>query len=87
MLVDDFYTLGSALMRSQYGLPTVYVMKDSEYQKLINKKIDSRIKGLEEHKKSLMSGIENADRQITKLKEELQEMSKEIVNKTTKEKS
>jgi flagellar biosynthesis/type III secretory pathway chaperone len=87
MLVDDFYTLGSALMRSQYGLPTVYVMKDSEYQKLINKKIDSRIKGLEEHKKSLMSGIENADRQITKLKEELQEMSKEIVNETTKEKS
>lgn len=87
MLVDDFYTLGSALMRSQYGLPTVYVMKDSEYQKLINKKIDSRIQGLEEHKKSLMSGIENADRQITKLKEELQEMSKEIVNETTKEKS
>lgn len=78
MLVDDFYTLGSALMRSQFGLPTVYVMKDSEYQQLIHKKIESRIKGLEEHKKSLMSGIENADRQISKLKEELKDTAKEV---------
>ena len=57
-------------------------MRDSEYQKLINKKVESRIQGLEEHKKSLTAGIENADRQIAKLKEELQEVPKEV----TKEK-
>ena len=83
MLVDDFYTLGSALMRSQFGLPTVYVMRDSEYQKLIIKKVESRIQGLEEHKKSLTAGIENADRQIAKLKEELQEVPKEISKEKT----
>ena len=53
MWMDDMHNLGLAFMRTTMQTPTVYVMKDSEYNTLMNKKIDSRIQALEEHKKSL----------------------------------
>ena len=67
MWMDDMHNLGLAFMRTTLQSPTVYVMKDSEYNTLINKKIDSRIQALEEHKKSLQANIENVDKQIKAL--------------------
>ncbi len=67
MWMDDMHNLGLAFMRTTMQTPTVYVMKDSEYNTLMNKKIDSRIQALEEHKKSLQANIENVDRQIKAL--------------------
>ncbi len=61
------HNLGLAFMRTTMQTPTVYVMKDSEYNTLMNKKIDSRIQALEEHKKSLQANIENVDKQIKAL--------------------
>jgi peptidoglycan hydrolase CwlO-like protein len=67
MWMDDMHNLGLAFMRTTMQTPTVYVMKDSEYNTLMNKKIDSRIQALEEHKKSLQANIENVDKQIKAL--------------------
>ena len=67
MWMDDMHNLGLAFMRTTRQTPTVYVMKDSEYNTLMNKKIDSRIQALEEHKKSLQANIENVDKQIKAL--------------------
>ena len=70
MWMDDMHNLGLAFMRTTLQSPTVYVMKDSEYNTLINKKIDSRIQALEEHKKSLQTNIETVDVQIENLKKQ-----------------
>ncbi len=67
MWMDDMHNLGLAIMRTTMQTPTVYVMKDSEYNTLMNKKIVSRIQALEEHKKSLQANIENVDKQIKAL--------------------
>ena len=70
MWMDDMHNLGLAFMRTTLQSPTVYVMKDSEYNTLINKKIDSRIQALEEHKQVLQANISMVNKQIEGLQKQ-----------------